>query len=382
MVIVMAKYEIDPIYNEEFEGTVKKAKPLITDTAFCTLLMSDAHIEYAGGLEPERPGILRQLQAVKALAAEIGADCIMFGGDILHGTNSHEGAMSDLKIYAELMQDSPVPIYTAHGNHDDNGYHNTKDRPGDKYNPHYCPIEFIVNQQMWTDTLLDPLSKGTVVHAEGDPKSTYYYVDFDDKKVRMIFLDAYDYPYVASNGIHIDTASEGFNHVPDHQIRWLCDVALDESKDGWNFIACSHAPLKNFGTYQNSAEIMGIFSAFNNRVIYKNDRLGIIKDWTKATASAPLQLFGHTHLTVTKNCAPEKMQLIGVGSAKVSFYQKSIHALLNYGDYDFAEMPERVAGNYTEANIDVIIMDKGKINKIRFGAGIDQEFDVKGYMNY
>ncbi len=379
----MTKFPFDPIYNEEFADTVAKAKPLITDTSFCTLLMSDAHIEYSGGLEPERPGIMRQLDAIQALADEIGADAIMLGGDILHGTNSHEGAMKDLNIYAESFKDSPVPVLPARGNHDDNGYHNTKLPPEIKhYDPHYCPISYIVNQQMWTDTLVDRVCKGKVVHAEGDPKSTYYYADFPPKKVRMIFLDAYDYPYVASNGIHIDTASEGFNHVPDHQIKWLCDVALDAEKDGWNFIVCSHAPLKKFGTYKNSDEIMGIFSAFNNRQIYKNERLGIIKDWTKAAASAPLQLFGHTHLTVTKSCAPEKMQLIGVGSAKVSFYPQEISKLLGNGDYDYGEMHPRTAGDYTEANIDVVIMDKGVIHKIRFGAGVDQKFDVSDYMNY
>ncbi len=379
----MTKFPFDPIYTEEFEDTVKKAKPFITDTSFCVLFMSDAHIEYSGGLEPERPGIMRQLDAIKALADEIGADAIMLGGDILHGTNSHEGAMKDLNTYAEVLKDAPVPVLPARGNHDDNGYHNTN-KPAEikGYDPHYCPISYIVNQPMWVDTLVDRVCKGKAVHAEGDPRSTYYYADFEDKKVRMIFLDAYDAPYVSSNGVHIDTASEGFNHVPDHQIKWLCDVALDLSKKGWNFIACSHAPLKNFCSYRNHPEIMQIFSAFNNRKVYKNERLGIVKDFTEATSSTPLQLFGHTHLTVTKSCNEEKMQLIGVGSAKVSFYQRSIPDLLGHGDYDFAEMPERVAGNYTEANIDVVIMDKGKITKIRFGAGIDQIFDVTDYMNY
>ena len=379
----MATAKIDPIYIEEFEDTVKKAKPLITDTSFCVLLMSDAHIEYSGGLQPERPGVMRQVEAIKALAGEIGADAIMLGGDIIHGTNSHEGAMRDLNIYAECFKDSPVPVLPARGNHDDNGYHNTQKPPEIKhYDPHYCPIEYIVNQQMWVDTLVDRVCKGKAVHADGDPKSTYYYADFEDKKVRMIFLDAYDAPYVSSNGVHIDTASEGFNRVPDHQIKWLCDVALDTKKTGWNFIACSHAPLKNFGTYKNVEEVMEIFSAFNNRRLYKNERLNIVKDFTEATASTPLQLFGHTHLTVTKSCAPEKMQLIGVGSAKVSFYPKSIPDLLYHGDYDYGEMHPRVAGTYTEANIDVVIMDKGFIHKIRFGAGVDQKFDVSDYMNY
>ncbi len=379
----MTKFPFDPIYTDEFADTVKKAKPLITDTSFCVLLMSDAHIDYSGGLEPERPGIMRQLDAIKALADEIGADAIMLGGDILHGTNSHEGAMNDLNTYAEVLKDAPVPVLPARGNHDDNGYHNTN-RPPEitHYDPHYCPISYIVNQQMWTDTLVDRVCKGKAVHAEGDPKSTYYYADFEDKKVRMIFLDAYDYPYVASNGIHIDTASEGWNKVPDHQIKWLCDVALDTAKTGWNFIACSHAPLKRFVTYQNAEEIMDIFSAFNNRKLYKNERLGIVKDFTEATASTPLQLFGHTHLTVTKSCKEEKMQLIGVGSAKISFYPRTIPDLLAHGDYDYGEMHPRKAGDYTEANIDVVIMDKGVINKIRFGAGVDQKFDVTDYMNY
>ena len=379
----MTKFKFDPIYNEEFADTIAKAKPLITDTSFCTLLMSDAHIEYSGGLEPERPGIMRQLDAIKALADEIGADAIMLGGDMIHGTNSYEGAMSDLNTYAEVLKDSTVPVLPARGNHDDNGYHNTN-RPPEitHYDPHYCPISFIVNQQMWVDTLVDRVCKDKAIHADGDPKSTYYYADFEDKKVRMIFLDAYDSPYVCSDGEHIDTASEGWNHVSDEQIHWLCDVALDLGKDGWNFIVCSHAPLKNFGSYRNHTEIMGIFSAFNNREIYKNDRLGIIKDFTKATSSAPLQLFGHTHLTVTKSCTKEKMQLIGVGSAKISFYDADIPRLLAYGDYDYGEMHPRKAGDYTEANIDVVIMDKGIIHKIRFGAGIDQRFDVADYMNY
>lgn len=379
----MTKFPFDPIYNEEFADTIAKAKPLITDTSFCVLLMSDAHIEYSGGLQPERPGIMRQLDAIKALADEIGADAIMLGGDIIHGTNSHEGAMRDLNTYAEVLKDAPVPVLPARGNHDDNGYHSAQKPPEiTHYDPHYCPISYIVNQQMWVDTLVDRVCKDKAIHDANDPKSTYYYADFDDKKVRMIFLDAYDYPYVATNGIHIDTASEGWNKVPDHQIKWLCDVALDTTKTGWNFIACSHAPFKNFGSFGNRDEIMGIFSAFNNRQIYKNERLNIVKDFTEATASTPLQLFGHTHLTVTKSCAPEKMQLIGVGSAKVSFYPRPIPELLAHGDYDYGEMHPRKAGDCTEANIDVIIMDKGVINKIRFGAGVDQKFDVTDYMNY
>ena len=379
----MTKFKFDPIYNEEFADTVAKAKPLITDTSFCVLLMSDAHIEYSGGLEPERPGIMRQLDAIKALADEIGADAIMLGGDILHGTNSHEGTMRDLNTYAEVLKDAPVPVLPARGNHDDNGYHSAQKPPEiTHYDPHYCPISYIVNQQMWVDTLVDRVCKDKAIHDANDPKSTYYYADFPDKKVRMIFLDAYDYPYVASNGFHLDCASEGWNHVPDHQIKWLCDVALDTKMDGWNFIACSHAPFKNFGSFANRDEIIGIFSAFNNREIYKNERLGIIKDFTKATSSAPLQLFGHTHLTVTKSCAKEKMQLIGVGSAKISFYDADIPRLLAYGDYDYAEMHPRKAGDFTEANIDVVIMDKGIIHKVRFGAGIDQHFDVTSYMNY
>lgn len=379
----MTKYTFDPIYNQEFADTVKKAKPLITETSFCTLLMSDAHIEYSGGLAPERPGIMRQLDVIKALAYEIGADCIMLGGDIIHGTNSHEGAMRDLNTYAEVLKDASVPVLPARGNHDDNGYHNTN-RPPEitRYDPHYCPISYIVNQQMWTDTLVDRVCKNKAIHDQNDPKSTYYYADFDNKKVRMIFFDPYDAPYVSSNGEHIDAASEGFNHVPDHQIKWLCDVALDTTKDGWNFIVCSHSPLKHFGTFSNHNEIMGIFSAFNNREIYKNERLGIIKDFTDVTASAPLQLFGHTHLTVTRDCKLEKMQLIGVGSAKVSFYDASIRRLLGRDEYDYGEMHPRLAGHFSEANIDVVIMDKGVIHKIRFGAGVDQRFDVTDYMNY
>lgn len=373
---------IDPIYIDEFNDTVAKAKPFITDTSFSVLFASDAHIEYTGGKKPERPGILRQFNAIKALSRELNVDCIILGGDILHGTNSRENSLKDLALYTEMLKDADAPTYVARGNHDDNGYHNYNN-PNKYYDPHYCPIEYIVNQQMWTDILLDPLSRGNAVHDPERSESTYYYVDIEAKKVRLIFLDAYDYPYTSKDGFYSDYTSECWNKVPDHQIKWLCNTALDTLKANWNYVVCSHAPLKDFGTYQNHNEIMAVFSAFNNRRLYKNDRLGIEKDFSTAASCAPMQLFGHTHLTVTKSCRQEKMQLIGVGSAKVSFYHpKTIPELLYYGDYDFAEMPYREADNCTEANIDVIIMDKGLIHKIRFGAGVDQDFDISGYMQY
>ena len=60
-----------------------------------------------------------KVREVFALAEEVGALAILVPGDIFDG---HQVADSVKDMYADLLQESPVPIYTTPGNHDLSGY--------------------------------------------------------------------------------------------------------------------------------------------------------------------------------------------------------------------------------------------------------------------
>lgn len=60
-----------------------------------------------------------KLREVFAIAEQVDAVAILCGGDIFDG---HQVADSVKDMYADLLSESPVPIYTTAGNHDLSGY--------------------------------------------------------------------------------------------------------------------------------------------------------------------------------------------------------------------------------------------------------------------
>jgi len=60
-----------------------------------------------------------KLREVFGIAEQVGAVAIVCGGDIF---DSHQVADSVKDMYADLLSESPVPIYTTAGNHDLSGY--------------------------------------------------------------------------------------------------------------------------------------------------------------------------------------------------------------------------------------------------------------------
>lgn len=361
-----------PHYVEEYKTVRDNALSVHTEDGFSFALLSDTHIDYKGGAQPERPVIEREIDTILELAKTAKIDCVILGGDLIHGTADQTSSTVDLKYFANAFKDCPVPVLVTRGNHDANDYHG---KP--------CAMFHIITQEMWTDILLDPVSKNLAVHDPNNSKSTYYYVDFPEKKTRVIVLDCYNYPVVSTDGRNCDWTAETWsaNHgIEDTQIDWLAGVAISAELDGWNYVISSHAPLVGSEGFGGRDKVVKVLSHLNNGYTYTLSD-GRVIDYSTYNSYAPLSVNGHTHVNAFMCNDVEKFVQIGVGSGKVSYYESKLDYYANSYTADWVYHPYRQFGDITEATFDVITLsDSGQANRFAFGAGEDNHFDISSYI--
>ena len=353
-------------YINEVNKIVEKLNQ-ITDIQFSFVYATDMHVDYAS----EREGVLHQCEAMVEIANRTDVDCVILGGDILHGISSKEASIEYLHDYVELFQKANVPTYVTRGNHDDNGYHN--EPWNGLYDNKRVPHKYVVWDYEWNREILEPLAKGNAVHDKENEESTYYYVDFPEKKIRVIFLDAYACPE-EKNGELAVWVSEGWDRFSDKQLKWFAETALDTSKEDWTYILSSHGALiHGFVTppCANASITLDMIRAFNAKEKYVNAELHIEGDYTKAKSSMPLHIFGHTHRDGYHYNEDANLLMINTGNCKVGEYDCSSATV------DYCTSPKRQKGTITEALFDVItVCENGTIHRIRFGAGEDQQFKI------
>lgn len=89
----MAEIILADFYKEEYADTLKKVSDNIKKDSFNFLFMTDMHIDWAD----EHDGITRQCNAMLKLCKETDIDCIVFGGDIIHGIRTKEVSLGYLQ---------------------------------------------------------------------------------------------------------------------------------------------------------------------------------------------------------------------------------------------------------------------------------------------
>ena len=363
-------------YIEELERLKISALEDQKDALFSAIVIADSHIDYELCLNKENGGhfwhkgntgeiyrecelIYRELAAVVELANTTNADCVIFGGDILHGCNKHEVAVDYLSKVANILDSCKIPVYVSRGNHDLNDYHGR-----------FCPLEYIVTGEEWNELVLDKLAKGNAVHDENNENSTYYYVDFPDKSLRLITLDSYNYPLTSSDGERADYTAERWNKIDDAQLLWLAEKALDVTKPALTYVISSHAPLCSPESFTNNDAVKSIIAAFNNR---KKITIGDKKlDYTNAQGNIPLSISGHTHVASWRLFNEARHICINTSAARLAYYPTLSESK---SDTFTSEMPVRYEGTIAEAMIDIVTLKRdGSVIRRNFGPVSDVEF--------
>ena len=170
-------------------------------------------------------------QAIQALCRVTDIDCVVFGGDYIRNWTgiTKEEAVEDIEQCREKFKNQIVPTFWLRGNHDTNGYVGERIAKEEAYN-------LIANNNV---------DNGAVINT-ADPYGNYGYVDFTEKKVRLVLVNTSDNDFMGLKAVS-DSANTA-DHINAHnvsatQLQWIADTALNFTESGWNVIFVSHLPL-------------------------------------------------------------------------------------------------------------------------------------------
>lgn len=199
------------------EALARKVSSRAGENSFSFAVLADAHCGYYSDLEME--AVRQAAQAVQIINRRCGLDFIVHGGDMALGAwySDRESTFEQMEDYAELMAASgaDTPNIWCAGNHDDAPYRATEDR----------------------------LSQGEVFGQIGRRNArpgavcpqgcNYGYLDLENRKIRVIFLDTddkRDWGTVAvGSGEDAPTYLNAHN-IGGKQLAWLAGTALDFTK--------------------------------------------------------------------------------------------------------------------------------------------------------
>lgn len=170
-------------------------------------------------------------QAIQALCRVTDIDCVVFGGDYIRNWAgiTKEEAVDDIEQCRDKLKSQIVPTIWCRGNHDTNGYVGERLTKEEAYN-------LIANKNV---------DNGAVINT-ADPCGNYGYVDFADKKVRLIFVNTSDNDFMGEKEVADPSNASDLisaHNVSATQLQWIADTALKFTASGWNVIFVSHLPL-------------------------------------------------------------------------------------------------------------------------------------------
>ncbi len=344
------------------------------------IFITDLHYGYDSA--KDQASLLKQVAYVTKMANENdNIDFICLGGDITQGNAStKEGQKTLLNTILTPLLDCEKPVFVLAGNHDDNAY--------SKFN-----VEKVLNNQDWNDSVIDFVVNRST--ADGDVAdiqvvqdtdlsngpSKYYYYDLENKKTRVICLDAINYPYAwneatgtwdlaVKNASATDDRAKYYNGYntwgySTKQIEWLAEVAMT-CDEGWDYVFLSHMGIDgstNSIDVLNGQQLRDIIKAYQFKTAYsftdtdltdgEDDSISV--DFTDTTGRILVYQFGHNHYE--KEIYSEDIDLWQI-----------ITSSTNPGNYKNVTQTLKTE---TELHFDVMFADRNDIYKHNIGSGSD-----------
>ena len=205
---------------------------------FCFGIQTDTHFTVTRNIDSYGNNI-------KEIANAVGVDFIAHLGDIIQGyanpevddiTHTRESFTELIKRYVNGVC---CPFLVAIGNHDKNTDMGKIDESA-----------YVSQDELYSRTLA--LAKNTFKNFSSNGRSLYYYMDFEDAKIRVIILNTTDENPNNRNGVFF---------ISDEQVAWFRDKALNTTN---SIMVLGHAPLEgtiNYMVYNEVYNAPAIMSA-------------------------------------------------------------------------------------------------------------------------
>lgn len=350
--------EYPPYIEEEVDATVRRVQDLQGFRTFSFAFMTDNH--YAVRLKATHQiRFRRTLRAYQEIAKRIHLDYLALGGDHTNDGDKQYKSECFREMRAEL---SGLRYFPVNGNHDNNSLWDYDFIPSPVSTQHLLPEEQYV---LFYNGV--PAQGGVFNRTQ---RGLYYYCDNTDLKVRSIFLDTIDCPYILDNGKLRYLPHDTFA-CSQAQLDWLTGDALQFSEPGWTVVLFAHvSPVqmpKGSDDLRRISILDTILSAYQEGKAchvqhHEQDFAQCVDvDFSSCTrGTIACVMLGHSHIDQDLN--RNGIQYIETGCA-----------VMYTGSSD--SIP-RKDGEKSEILFDIVTLDLDgrQINLTRVGAGQDRSF--------
>lgn len=335
----------------------------IKNDNFKNLIITDTHLQHLANTNQIGSVNVENIEDFYNISDALKFnDASIHLGDWIDGNFPKEhSAHSVVKLSKEFY--SKPNRYGIFGNHDFNGqYDGFSGQNGlYKYDPRY-----IFDKNDMTNYYVPNLKD-------------YYYIDNDDKKVRMIYINNFDISYKTdSNGQYLEDPLNT-PAIGSEQIKWIIDTLKTVPQD-YNVVVYGHNALNNVFTdqaYPNGDTTRKVFEAYQNKEqievftsginetsnVYDYFKIEQNEDFSNTNGKIMCILNGHRHKdeTILKN----GIRYIGLLCARAEAGTTEDKPPRPYHSV------ERNAITFLEYDL-----NNQEINVLRYGAGKDKKYKM------
>ena len=308
---------------QEIEKTIETVNEKRQDGDLVYTLLTDTHYVVGGVYWYDTA------KCIEAVNEKISPDGIIHMGDFSDGMLSKEICQDYSHRVIDRLKEQNIPLYVTTGNHDWNYF---------RGNPEILNSDEMY--EMYLNGVIPEDALKNVPENENGEKALYYYVDIEDKNLRILFLDAYRNDEENRYGYTLE------------EVDWVKARVSEVSKDA-KILVVSHDTLVTGQDYW-AAEIRN------------GDKL--IDVLENADANVIGFLHGHTHAdTIYRSLS---FPVISTTSSKLEYFQGK--------DPEGSFRPVREEGNINEVAFDTLLIHQdGSLDLVRFGAGLDRSTNQK-----
>jgi len=291
---------ISDYVRTEAETVARLVNKHQSDSSIVFPFLTDAHCGYYMDTEDAAAALAGEL--LHLIGKRVAYDFIVHGGDLSTGAwnTTRDNTFEQVEDYCELVSEGGrgIPAVWMVGNHDDAPYMTTADRVTQKETFSLIGRRNRVNGAFCPDGC------------------NYGYLDLENRKLRVIYLDTDDkrsWGTVAVGAGEEEPAYLNAHNLSGTQLQWLASTALDfsdkENAAQWGIIVVSHVALNITGSIadavsgtvynhstENAAVILNAYKKGMNGSI-THDNTTVSYDFSAAAGHAVVlcAIHGHDH---------------------------------------------------------------------------------------
>lgn len=343
---------IDKYLIIESQKSKNSIQSILTDTTVSFAFITDLHYKDAYPID-------NTLATLANLSSLVDISFVVLGGDNIQERVKTTRVTNGAQLRSKFEGLTYFPVL---GNHDDNSIYDVS------YLHAVTSTNYLDGDELYAEMFDHVGALGAI--EDVDNKKSYYYYDDMVSKIRFIFVNSIDIPYILDDGLlrYNGQWNYGFSNA---QLNFIANALLLDT--GWAALLIGHIPpvINDFRTTEqemaNRQVLIDIMKAYKSGTPYTSTPTegdfaqSVTIDYTEQGAGELIGfLCGHIHRDAMYEFDGIKYYF----SANAQFQQI----------YPMA--PERVADTASEILFDVVTIDRSEreIYFTRVGAGKDRQY--------